>query len=62
MASINIKEAALVGHAFGSLVSTLFTVNHPERVKTMVVVDTTPKIGGKTLERIPKWIEIIEKE
>ena len=62
MDALNIKEAAIVAHAFGSLVAMRFAVDHPERVKAMVLVDTTPKVGGKTQERIPKWIEIIEKE
>ncbi len=62
MDALNIKEVALVGHAFGSLVAMQFAVGLPERVKAMVVVDTAPKIGGKTREKIPKWIEIIEKE
>lgn len=62
MDALNIKEAAIVAQAGGSFISMRFAVDHPERVRAMVVVNTSAKIGGKTLEGIPKWIEIIEKE
>ncbi len=62
MDALNIKEAAIVAHAFGAFISMRFAIDHPERVRAMVVVGTSAKIGGKTLEGIPEWIEIIEKE
>ncbi len=62
MDALNIKEAAMVAHAFGAFVSMRFAVDHPERVRAMVVVGTAAKMGGKTREGIPKWVEIIEKE
>ena len=62
MDALNIKEAAIVAHAFGAFVSMRFAIDHPKRVRAMVVVGTSAKMKGKTLEGIPKWIEIIEKE
>ena len=62
MDALNIKQAAIVAHAFGSFVSMRFAIDQPERVSAMVVTNTTAKMGGKTLEGIPQWVEIIEKE
>ena len=62
MDALNIKEAAIVAHAFGAFVSMRFAIDYAERVSAMVVVGTSAKLGGKTREGIPKWIEITEKE
>jgi haloalkane dehalogenase len=62
MNALNIRETALVAHALGGFVSMQFAIEHPERVRAMIVACTTAKMEGRTLEGAPKWAEIIEKE
>ncbi len=39
----NLKKVSLLGHSMGGKVSMLFTLNHPEKVKKLVVADIAPK-------------------
>ena len=62
MDALNIKEAAIVAHAFGSFVSMRLAIDHPERVSAMVMANTSAKLESRTREGIPKWVEMMEKE
>jgi 3-oxoadipate enol-lactonase len=62
MDAMGIDKAAIVAHAFGSFVSMKFAADHPERVSAMVVFCTSAKIESKTKDRLPRWVEIVEKE
>ncbi len=59
---LGIKEAAIVGHAYGGFVGMQLAIDRPQRVTALIVACTSAKIGGRTLRLIPEWIEIIEKE
>jgi 3-oxoadipate enol-lactonase len=62
MDALEIDRAAILAHAFGSFVSMKFAADHPQRVTAMVVFCTAAKIESRTKQRLPKWVEIVEKE
>jgi pimeloyl-ACP methyl ester carboxylesterase len=41
MDALGIESASLVGHSMGGGISTVFTLEHPERVEKLVLVDST---------------------
>lgn len=62
MDALGIERAALVGHAFGGFVALQVALDHPERVASLVLVDTSARIEGTTREGLPKWAEKVERE
>ncbi len=62
MDALGIERAALVAHAFGSFVSMEFAADHPDRVSAMVVFCTSAKIESGTKQRLPAWVETVERE
>ena len=58
--ALEIERAALVAHAFGGFVAMRVALDHPERVASMVLVDTSATVEGTTREALPKWAEKVE--
>lgn len=42
---LRVEQTAIVAHAFGAFVAMRFAINRPERVSSMVVVNTSPMMG-----------------
>lgn len=59
---LGIKKAGIVAHAMGGFVSMQFAALYPERVSAMVVYSTSARVEGNTKQRLPKWVEIVERE
>jgi 3-oxoadipate enol-lactonase len=60
--ALGIERAALVGHAFGAMVAMRTAIDHPERVRALVIVDTAAKMEGRTLASLPGWAETVERD
>jgi esterase len=43
MASENISKAHILGHSMGGKTAMLFAAQHPERIKSLIVVDVSPE-------------------
>jgi 3-oxoadipate enol-lactonase len=59
---LDIDQAAFVGHAFGGMVAMRLAIDHPDRVRAMVIVDTAAKMEGTTLASLPGWAKTVERE
>ena len=62
MDALGIEWAALVGHAFGGFVALQVALDHPERVASLVLVDTSARVEGTTREGLPQWADKVERE
>jgi 3-oxoadipate enol-lactonase len=62
MDMLGVDRAALVGHAFGGFVALRFALDHPERVASLVLVDASAWVDGKTRDGLPRWAEKAEGE
>jgi pimeloyl-ACP methyl ester carboxylesterase len=49
--ALGLERAALVGHSLGGNVATLFAARNPERVRSLVLVDTGPALGADAWRR-----------
>ena len=61
MDALGIKRAALVAHAFGGFVAMQVAVDHPERVASLVLVDASAWVEGKTRDGLPAWADKAER-
>jgi 3-oxoadipate enol-lactonase len=62
MDALGIEQASLVGHAFGGFVAMQLTLDHPQRVASLVLVDTSARVEGTTRESLPQWAAKVERE
>ena len=60
MEELGLGRAALVAHAFGGFVAMQVAVDHPERVASMILVDASAWVEGKTRDGFPAWAEKAE--
>lgn len=49
--ALQLERAVVVGHSLGGNVATLFASKHPERVRSLVLVDTGPALGADAWRR-----------
>jgi 3-oxoadipate enol-lactonase len=59
--ALGIERAALVAHAYGGFVAMQLALNGPERVASMILVDTAAWVEGKTRESLPAWADKAER-
>ena len=50
--ALNISQAAIVAHAFGGFVAMRVAIDRPERVSTMVIVNTSAKLESSTVSKM----------
>ena len=65
--ALEVSECILVGHSMGGMVSQLLTLDHPEVVRALVLVDTAAEVPDGLLheERLGerrRLVEVAEKE
>ena len=49
---LNVQKLTLVGHSFGGILSMFYAVEHPDRIRAVILVDS----GGPTLITVPKFV------
>ena len=59
---LDISQAAIVAHAFGGFVAMRVAIDRPERVSTMVLVNTSAKMESPTVSKFPGWATTVEME
>ena len=62
MDSLNIEQAGIVGHAFGGFVALRAAINWPDRIKAMVLTNTSAGLDSPTAGAIPRWIRVVDDE
>ena len=60
--ALDINQVALVAHAFGGFVAMRVAIDRPERVRAMVLVNTSAKMEGPTALSVPTWAPTVEAE
>jgi len=58
LSALNISQAAIVAHAFGGFVAMRVAIDRPERVSTMVLVNSTAK--SPRAGEAPSWARSVE--
>jgi esterase len=56
--ALGLDRVAVVGHSLGGLAAILFAAAHPERVESLVLVDTGPKLSMAALTQITEDMNI----
>ena len=59
--ALDIDQAAIVAQAFGGFAALRTAIDRPERVKAMVLVNITAKMGGRTMTTLPEWPGTVEE-
>ena len=59
--ALNIDQAAIVAHAFGSFVAMRAAIDRPEKISAMVLVNTAAQVEGETRTAIPRWVGTVEE-
>jgi pimeloyl-ACP methyl ester carboxylesterase len=54
VACLGLNNFHLIGHSLGGINSIIFAANHPDLVKTLVIVDIGPEIGKAGVERMER--------
>lgn len=52
LAAMDLRDIVLVGHSMGGMVGVLYTAAHPERIRALVVIDSTLRITDTMLEKM----------
>lgn len=50
-------DVHVVGHSMGGVIAQQFTLDFPEHVKKLVLIDTAPKITEETIDEVYSWRE-----
>ena len=59
---LNIRQAAIVAHAFGGFVAMRVAIDRPERVASMVLVNTSAKMESSTASEFHRWVTTSETQ
>ena len=59
--ALDIDQAAIVAQAFGGFAALRTAIDRPERVKAMVLVNISAKMGGRTMTTLPEWPGTVEE-
>ncbi len=51
------ESVHVVGHSMGGVIAQQLTLDFPERVKKLVLIDTAPKITEETIDEVYSWRE-----
>ncbi len=56
--ALGLEHFILVGHSMGGRNAYVYTSRHPEKVKSLVIVDSGPEMGGRGESRIRQFREL----
>jgi 3-oxoadipate enol-lactonase len=62
MEELSIAEASIVGWSLGGMIALQFALDHPRKIKSMVLVGSTAKLQPRSAEMFAKRLQIAETD
>lgn len=58
---LGVENAHIIGSSMGSMIAQYMAINHPEKVKTLVLLDSTPRATTYLRKLLDFWCLILER-
>jgi pimeloyl-ACP methyl ester carboxylesterase len=59
--TLRVGKASIVGSSMGSMIAQHLAINHPDKVKSLVLVDSTPRAHRYLVKTLDFWCLVLER-